>query len=116
MATTMGAYKIFVGEVIGAGGTATSEPIEMGTASVLALHLTAIAGVGADVTFTYSLGNNRDDTFITPSSPVTIGANLAATDVLDFSPELAKFIKITATNNAAADVTISATLCVQETD
>ncbi len=114
MATTIGVWKIFDAEAIGAGATATSAAIEMGTASALALHLNAIAGTTEDVTFTYSLGNTRDDTFITPSAPVTIGANLAAADVLDFAPELAKYIKITATNNDVAAVTITATLTVQE--
>jgi len=114
MASTIGVWKIFDAEVIGAGGTATSAPIEMGTALALALHVNSIAGTTEDVTFTYSLGNTRDDTFIIPSSPATIGANIGAVDVLDFAPELAKYIKIIATNNDVAGVTLTATLTVQE--
>lgn len=113
--SSLGVRKIFDSLVIGAGGTATSAPIEMGRATALALHLKAIAGVAPDVGFTYSLGNTQDDTFIIPSAPATIDSSVSAPDVLDFAPELAQFIKIIATNNnGAAAVTITAVLVIQE--
>ena len=107
--------QIWDAETIAAGGTATSAAVDIAKASALALHLTAITGTGPDVTFTYSLSNSRDGTYTTPSSPVTIGANLGAVDVLDFAPEAGRFIKITATNNNGAQtVTITCQLAVQE--
>ena len=115
MATTLGVWEIFSSETIAFGASATSEPVDMSAASALALHVTAIAGTLPDVTFTYSLSNSREGTYVTPNSPVTIGANVANDDVLDFAPELARFIKITATNNSGANaVTLTASLAVQE--
>ena len=115
MATTLGVWKIFDALTIGAGGTATSAAVDLSAASALALHVKAVTGAAPSVTFTYSLGNTQDDTFVTPSAPATIGANIAAADVLDFAPELARFIKIIATNNnGAAAVILTAALAVQE--
>jgi len=112
----MGAYQLWTTESIAASGTAVSEPIDIGKANALALHVTAITGgVGLDVTFTYSLSNSKEGTYVTPSSPATIGANIAAADVLDFAPEAARFIKITATNNDVADAAVvTAQLAMQE--
>lgn len=116
MASTIGVWKIFDGETIAASGASTSAAIEMGTALALALFVDSIAGTALDVTFTYSLGNTRDGAFVTPTAPVTIGANISAADVLDFAPELAKYIKITATNNNAVNgvTEMTCTLTVQE--
>lgn len=115
MASTIGIWKILDNETLLASGVSTSEPIEMGTALALALHIQAISGAGLDVTFTYSLGTTRTGTFVIPTSPATIGANIGAADVLDFAPELAKYIKIiTTNNNAGQPVTITGVLTVQE--
>lgn len=95
-------------------GSSTSEPVEMGKADALALHLTAITGTNPSVTFTYSLSADGV-TYVVPQSPVTIGATKAAADVMDFAPECANWIKIIATNNnAGAAVVITANLAVQE--
>lgn len=110
-------YAMWDSEVLAkTGGTATTAAMEISTANALALHVTALTGTATiDVTFTYSLSNSREGTYVTPASPVTIGANVATADVLDFSPEAARFIKITATNNhATATATVSALLVVQE--
>lgn len=114
MSVQMTAVQLWSSEVVTTGATATTAAIDIGKAQAMALHLTAIAGTGIDVTFTYSLSTSRDGTFTTPASPVTIGANIGAVDVLDFSPEAASFIKITVTNNSANSVTLSAVLAVQE--
>jgi hypothetical protein len=116
MASTIGVRKIFDGITIAASGATTSEPVEMGTALALALFVDSIAGTALDVTFTYSLGNTRDGAYVTPTAPVTIGANIAAADVLDFAPELAKYIRIIATNNNGANpvTEMTCTLIVQE--
>jgi hypothetical protein len=105
---------IFDAVVIAQSGTAVSEAIDMSKADALALHLTAITGTNPSVTFTYSLSCDGT-TYTTPQSPVTIGATKAAVDVMDFAPEAANWIKITATNNnAGAAVTITANLAIQE--
>ncbi len=96
--------------------TATATPIF--STDALALYLTAISGTSPDVTFTYSLcpGMDPSVTFVTPQSPVTIGANKAAVDVMDFAPEASGFIKIIATNNGTGTVIFSAYLVSQEGD
>ena len=115
MATTLGVWEIIPNKTILATAAYTCEPVEMGTATALALHVTAVAGTLPDVTFTYSLSNTKDGTYVVPNSPVTIGANLANDDVLDFAPELARYIKIIATNNNATQpVTLTASLAIQE--
>ena len=117
MATTLGVWQLFDGESIAFGASATSAGVEMGTASALALHLTAITGTLPDVTFTYQLSNSKDGagTYVVPQSPATIGANLAAVDVMDFAPELARYIQIIATNNSGANAAvITAQLAIQE--
>lgn len=114
MPTLTRGTKIFAATSILASGSAVSEAVDMGKADALALHLTSITGTGPSVTFTYSLSVDGV-TYTTPQSPVTIGATKSAVDVMDFAPEAANYIKITATNNNAGQpVTISANLAVQE--
>ena len=97
-----------------ASGTATSEAIDISKANALSIHHNETAGTGT-ITYTYSLSTSQDGTYITPTSPVTIGADVTADDVLDFAPEAASWIKITATESGgSAAVTIISTLCVQE--
>lgn len=97
-----------------AGATATSEPVDISKANALAIHHNETAGTGT-ITYTYSLSSSKAGTYITPASPVTIGADITADDVLDFAPEAASWIKITATESgASAAVTITSTLCIQE--
>lgn len=111
----MTAYQLWTLQSIPASGAVTSAAIDIGKASALALHITALSGTAPDVTFTYSLSNNQDGTFVVPLSPVTIKANAAAADVCDFAPEAAEFIKIIATNNNGANAaTLTAQLAIQE--
>ena len=90
----------------------------MDEAVTMAIHQLANVTAGvADITYTYELAisNDANAVWITPTSPVTIGTVTPATvDVLDFSPEAAKFIRITATNNDAAACTLTAALVIQE--
>jgi len=112
---SLGVWQVIPNRTILASGSYTSEAVDMATATALALHVTAIAGTGPSVAFTYSLSNTKDGTYVTPSSPVTIGAAVTAVDVLDFAPELARFIKIIVTNNNAGQpVTLTASLAIQE--
>lgn len=99
---------------IAASGVEESVPIDMSKADAFALHLMSITGTSPSVTFTYKLSADGV-TYVTPQSPVTIGATKAAVDVMDFAPEAANWIIIIATNvNAVNTVTITARLSVQE--
>jgi hypothetical protein len=114
MATIVRSSVLWSATSIGASATSTSAAVPLDKANGFALHLTAITGTSPNVTFTYSLSCDGT-TYTTPQSPVTIGANKAAADVMDFAPEAAKWMKITATNNNGSNaVTISATLAIQE--
>ena len=102
-------------EAIGTAATVVSEPINIEKANAMALHVTAITGTAPDVTFTYSSSNSYDGTYTVPTSPAAIGANIGAVDVLDFAPEAARFIKISAENNSGANIaTVTAQLAIQE--
>ena len=99
---------------LAASAVATSAAIDISKANAMAIHHNETAGTGT-VTYTYSLSSSEDGTFLTPASPVTIGAAITADDVLDFAPEAARFIKITATEaGGAASVTFTDVLVIQE--
>lgn len=107
-------YQVWSAKAITTGATATTDALDIAKANAMALHVTTLSGTAPDVTFTYSLSSSRAGTYTTPASPVTIGASVGTADVLDFSPEAARFIKITATNNNGGTATITAQLAVQE--
>lgn len=110
----MKSVKIFDGQVLSASATATSAPIEIGKANALAIHHNETSGTGT-VTYTYSLSPSKNGTFITPASPVTIGSGITVDDVLDFAPEAAGWIKITATEAGGAQaITFTSVLMIQE--
>lgn len=95
--------------------TATACNIE--SSNALALYLTAISGTTPSVTFTYSLCATSDfanGPYIVPTSPTTIGAAVATTDVMGFAPEASGAIKIIATNNGTGTVVMTAYLVSQE--
>jgi hypothetical protein len=109
------AYQLWTAQSIGASGAATSAAIEIGCGDAFALHVTALTGTSPDVTFTYSLSNSKEGTFVTPLSPATIKANAGAADVHDFAPEAASWIKIIATNNNASNAAVlTAQLAIRE--
>jgi len=110
-----GVYKLWTAKAIAISSTETSDAIPIEKATALALHVTALTGTTPDVTFTYSLSNSRDGTFVVPLSPVTIKASAGAADIHDFAPEFGKWIKIRATNNSGANIaTLTAELAIQE--
>jgi hypothetical protein len=91
-------------------GVATSQPMALEHATpqgLFSLHILEQAGALSDVTYTYSLCNTKGGTYITPSSATDIKANLigASTDIVSFDPEVAKWMKIIATENNVAAVT-----------
>lgn len=109
----MKAVVIFSQELT-ASGTATSAAVEIGKANTLSIIHNETSGTGT-ITYTYSLSSSREGTFITPASPVTIGAAISTDDVLDFAPEAASWIKITATEAGGTQaITFTSTLMVQE--
>ena len=108
------AVQIFSGEVLAASGAATSASVEIGKANAISIHHNETSGTGT-VAYTYALSNKSDGTFITPVSAVTIGTGITADDILDFAPEAAAWIQITATEDGAANsITFSAELSIQE--
>ena len=115
MSTQMGVVRIFDALNVVKSTAATSAAVDIGKAQALALHILTLTGANPDFTYTYKLSNAQDGTYVTPASPVTIGANITTVDVLDFAPEAAGWIKIIATNNNAAnDVVLTAQIAVQE--
>jgi len=100
----------FDGVAIAKNGSATSAPIPVEHSSpngLFAAHIKEQAGALSDVTFTYSLCNTVDGTYISPTGAAAIKASHigASTDVVSFDPEVAKYIKIIATENDVAAVT-----------
>lgn len=97
-----------------AGAAVTSDAIAIGKANALSIIHNETAGTGT-ITYTYSLSPSKDGTYITPASPVTIGADITADDVLDFAPEAAAWIKITATESGGTQaITFTDYLMIQE--
>lgn len=114
MSVGMLAVQLWTAQAIAAvGGTVTSDPVDISKLSAAAIHVTALTGTLPDVTFTYTLSNSREGTYV--AGDVTIGANVAAAGIFDFAPEAAHFIKIIATNNSGANIaTLTAQIAVQE--
>jgi len=102
----MGAYQLWTAQTLATGTGYTSAAVEITDAVRCALHVTALTGTTPDVTFTYSLSNSQDGTFVTPLTPVTIKASAGAADVHDFVPEASGWIKIIATNNSGANAAV----------
>ena len=114
MPTELSSPRIFPATVIPASGTATSPSIDLAKATSMALHLTSITGTSPNVTFTYKMSCDNI-TFVTPQTPVTIGANKTAVDIMAFAPQCARWMQIICTNNNGSNqVTIDARLAVQE--
>jgi len=109
----MGVYQLWTAEAIATSSAVTSEAIDIANLSAAAVHVTALTGTTPDVTFTYTLSNSKEGTYV--AGDATIGANVSAAGIFDFTPEAGRFIKITATNNSGANIaTLTAQLAVQE--
>lgn len=116
MARRITSTQIFNAQSLAAGSAVTATAVDVSSSDALAVYLTSITGTSPLVTFTYSLSPGTDPTavFVTPQSPVTIGANKAAADVLDFAPEAGNYIKIIATNAGTGTIVFSSYLVSQE--
>ncbi len=96
--TTM---KLFDGEALAAGGSADSVAVDLRDIAqnrAFSVFYT-VAGSGT-VKLEYLVSAEKDGAYVEPSGASDIGATLAAgSDVLGFSPELAPFLKIRATED-----------------
>jgi hypothetical protein len=107
--------SIFTEEAILASASATSLVIDLNDlkpVGYFSLQIT-LAGTGTGQ-FTYSLSNDGV-TYATPSTAVDIAtAMTAGNDLMSFSPEPAKYMKIICEETGGANpITVSATLAVQ---
>lgn len=116
MARRIVSTQLWSGLSLGASSVATATACDISSTDALAVYLTSITGTTPLATFTYSLCPTTDSTatFVTPQSPVTIGANKAAVDVMDFAPEAGAYIKIIVTNAGTGTIVLSAFLVSQE--
>lgn len=116
MARRITSTQLWGAQSLAGSSALTATAIDISSSDALAVYLTSITGTTPSVTFTYSLcpTNDPTSTFITPQSPVTIGAAKAAVDVMDFAPEAGAYIKIIATNNGTGTVVMTAYLVSQE--
>ena len=98
---------VFSNQTITGSGNVTSEAIPLGAykpAGYFSLQVHS-AGAGAVVKLEYLLSNDGV-TYKTPvDAPDIVTAHGAGDAFYDFSPELAKFMKIKATEMAANDIT-----------
>lgn len=98
---------------IAAGGTFTSEAVNIEKATACAVHTQTLTGVGADIGFTYTLSSSQAGTFV--AGEATVNASRGAVGCDDWTPEPASWMKVIITNNnGAAVVTPKVVLAIQE--
>lgn len=117
---TTNTYRIFTSTAVSAGGSATSGAVDISNARGYFSIQYAVTGDGT-LKLTYQLSNDAI-TWITPSSATEIATGLTKTsgpgsngkDIVTFSPEMAKYIQIVATETGGANsATITAMMAVQ---
>ena len=92
--------------------TLTSEPIRIEKAAACSIQVQSIAGTAKSVTFTYTLSNAADGTFVPGEAAI---AGLSVNGVSDWIPEVASWMKVTITNATANNLTaLKVILAVQE--
>jgi len=95
----MSVAQICTAEDIGEGATWTSEPIMIERASSFSLMVTDLTGTTIDgITVTYSIGTDKDVTFIIPAGATAIFTALKVAGVASFTPVMAPFIKFIVLN------------------
>ena len=113
MATT----QLWSATSVAKSAAVTSAAVDVSKAIRASLNILVLTGVNPDFTYTYSLSNSREGTYVEPTTLATgtDWEDLTAVDILDFVPEASRFIKIIATsNNAVNAVALTAQLSVQE--
>lgn len=113
---------VFETETIAASGTAYSEVIDLNDYKPVGYFSIQVELTGAGTAqLTYELSNDGL-TYLTPSTAVDIvtahtvasGPGSDGKDIYSFAPELAKYLKITATETSTTDpVVLSAMLAIQ---
>jgi hypothetical protein len=100
--------QLFTAEAITKNTAETSVAIDMRALSgngVFSAHVVS-AGAASSLTLTYSLCHTEDGTYVTPSTAVAICTAFApGSDIFSFEPELAKYMKIIATENNGGAIT-----------
>ena len=119
--------KIFNGAVVAAGQSIRSLPIEMNLMHAngfFSLHVVDLTGSGT-VTFTYEQSNNETgregSDYVVPQGAPDIVTDHAATSgpgsdgnaLYSFTPVMAKWMRIIATETAQAEAVITAVVAVQ---
>lgn len=98
---------------IAAGGSFTSEPINIEKATACAVHTQVLTGASPDIGFTYTVSSSLDGIFV--DGEVTINANRTTIGVDDWTPEPASFVRVVITNNnGGAVVTPTVVLAIQD--
>lgn len=109
-------------KVIAAGQTHTSGNINITKGRAFSLIVSALSGTTPNLSFTYQIAAEFDYAkadsaqsfpFITPSNNV-IATGVSATTALGHVPVMAKFIRITITNNGANAATVTSDYMVQK--
>ena len=117
---TTNTYRIFTSTTVSAGGSATSGAVDISNARGYFSIQYAVTGDGT-LKLSYQLSNDAI-TWITPSSAADIATGITKTsgpnsdgkDLVSFSPEMAKYIQIVATETGGANsATITAMMAVQ---
>jgi hypothetical protein len=104
MGKMMSVAQICTAQDIGEGAAWTSEPIMIERASAFSLMVTALTGTTIDgITVTYSLGTDKDGTFIVPAGATAIFTTLKVAGIASFTPVMAPFIKFIVTNTDVTD-------------
>jgi len=103
--------KVFSAEALTTSGTATSTILDLGSKvqnGFFGCHYTK-TGSGV-VKVEYELSDDYKGTFLTPSTAVDIVSAIAAgtqSDIVSFEPEVARFMKITLTEDGTNTAVIT---------
>lgn len=111
----MSMKRVFRAEAIGKNGTADSIAFELQGRTMLGIFSILVTSAGSGtLTFTYKLSYDNI-VYLTPDSAITIKTgHTAGTDLYSFAPELAPFIKITATEqNVNTISSLDVDICTQ---
>ena len=117
MPNTMYAGRVFDAIALDATGggndSATSAAVRMDSAIAMSIHSQVVTTAGSiNVTYTYEVSSNIDGPFVAGNTSI---AAHTALDVIGFSPEASKYIRMIVTNNDATAITVlTAVLNMQE--
>ena len=112
MSRTMYAGRMFDALVVENGTPQTSLAIRMDSAEAMSIQTQVATTAGSiNIVYTYEVSSSQDGPFIPGNTTIP---TQTALDIIGFSPEASKWIRLIATNGDAADVTLTAVLNIQE--